>query len=64
MANPSERGPRSRRDAELDFEDFLDLRRTSQKNESKRKTRADQKRELRDAVKNPDALDDYHDRLR
>lgn len=61
MSKPPDPG---RREAELDFEDFLDLRVTGSKNEPKRRrTRSSEKTNLRDALDDPDALDQLMDEL-
>ncbi len=56
---------RSRREAELDMDDFMDLRSTSSKKSGngpkKRSNRGSRKNDLRDAMQDPDILDEYMD---
>ena len=56
---------RSRHEAELDMDDFMDLRSTSSKKNGngpkKRQTRGSRKNDLRDAMLDPDSMDEYMD---
>ncbi len=60
-----EQRPRTRRELELDMDDFMDLRATSSKKDSsgpkKRQSRGSRKSDLRDAMMDPDSLDEYMD---
>lgn len=60
-----EQRPRSRRELELDMDDFMDLRATSSKKDGagpkKRQSRGSRKSDLRDAMMDPDSLDEYMD---
>lgn len=53
----------SRREQEMDFDDYLDLRSTSSKKNGppKRQSRGVRKSNLRDAMLDPEALDKYMD---
>jgi len=60
-----EKRPMTRRELELDMDDFMDLRSTSSKKISngpkKRSNRGSRKNDLRDAMQNPDSMDEYMD---
>ncbi len=60
-----EQRPMSRRELELDMDDFMDLRSTSSKKAGdgpkKRQSRGSRKSDLRDAMMDPDSLDEYMD---
>ena len=60
-----EQRPVSRSELEMDMDDFMDLRSTSSKKTrsgpKKRSNRGSRKSDLRDAMLNPDALDEYMD---
>ncbi len=60
-----EQRPVSRSELEMDMDDFMDLRSTSSKKTStgpkKRQTRGSRKSDLRDAMLDPDSLDEYMD---
>ena len=61
--NGSQPPKQSRREAEMDMDDFMDLRATSSKKNGppKRRSRGARKSNLRDAVMDPDSLDVYMD---
>lgn len=61
--NGSQPPQQSRREQEMDFDDYLDLRATSSKKNGppKRRSRGARKTNLRDAVMDPEALDKYMD---
>ena len=60
-----EEHPMTRRELEMDMDDFMDLRSTSSKKigsgPKKRQTRGTRKNDLRDAMMDPDSLDEYMD---
>lgn len=63
--NGSQPPMRNRREAEMDFDDFVDLRQNSSKKSGnaskKRQSRGSRKTDLRDAMLDPDSLDEYMD---
>lgn len=60
-----EQRPLTRRELELDMDDYMDLRSMSSKKSSdgpkKRQSRRSHKNDLRDAMLDPDSLDEYMD---
>ncbi len=60
-----EQGPISRRELEMDMDDFMELKATSSKKNGdgpkKRQSRGSRKSDLRDARLDPDSLDEYMD---
>jgi hypothetical protein len=60
-----EKRPMTRRELEMDMDDFMDLRSTSSKKNGngpkKRTNRGSRKSDLRDAMLDPDSMDEYMD---